>query len=157
MNDWCFRDIYKGGLWEEVLYVCALISNVSHALRSWTCRSQKEEDLFRSVRVSTVTTIKRDLSSFDTVKGANWNNLSGPASLSQKSVWLKVRERIACTLKGSYTLPLHVKRLKWKCLWRSISFWIKIEFICSLVWSTIEWRCIPKNFISFQIALTHSQ
>ena len=24
MNDCCFRDIYKGGLWEEDLDVCAL-------------------------------------------------------------------------------------------------------------------------------------
>ena len=24
VNDWCFRDIYKGGLWEDGLYVCAL-------------------------------------------------------------------------------------------------------------------------------------
>ena len=23
VNDWCFRDIYKGGLWEDDLYVCA--------------------------------------------------------------------------------------------------------------------------------------
>ena len=23
MNDWCFRDIYKGGLWEDDLDVCA--------------------------------------------------------------------------------------------------------------------------------------
>ena len=22
VNDWCFRDIYKGGLWEDDLYVC---------------------------------------------------------------------------------------------------------------------------------------
>ena len=21
VNDWCFRDIYKGGLWEDDLYV----------------------------------------------------------------------------------------------------------------------------------------
>ena len=24
VNDWCFRDIYKGGLWEDDLYVCVL-------------------------------------------------------------------------------------------------------------------------------------
>ena len=24
VNDWCFRDIYKGGLSEDDLYVCAL-------------------------------------------------------------------------------------------------------------------------------------
>ena len=24
VNDWCFRDIYKGGLWDENLHVCAL-------------------------------------------------------------------------------------------------------------------------------------
>ena len=24
VNDWCFRDVYKDGLWEEDLYVCAL-------------------------------------------------------------------------------------------------------------------------------------
>ena len=24
VNDRCFRDIYKGGLWEEDLYVCVL-------------------------------------------------------------------------------------------------------------------------------------
>ena len=24
VNDWCFRDIYNGGLWEDDLYVCAL-------------------------------------------------------------------------------------------------------------------------------------
>ena len=23
VNDWCFRDIYKGGLWEDDLHVCA--------------------------------------------------------------------------------------------------------------------------------------
>ena len=23
VNDWCFRDIYKDGLWEDDLYVCA--------------------------------------------------------------------------------------------------------------------------------------
>ena len=23
-DDWCFRDIYNGGLWEDDLYVCAL-------------------------------------------------------------------------------------------------------------------------------------
>ena len=23
VNDWCFRDIYKGGLWEDNLCVCA--------------------------------------------------------------------------------------------------------------------------------------
>ena len=25
VNDWCFRDIYKGGLWDDDLHVCALI------------------------------------------------------------------------------------------------------------------------------------
>ena len=24
VNDWCFRDIYKGGLWEDDLYASAL-------------------------------------------------------------------------------------------------------------------------------------
>ena len=24
VNDWCFRDIYKGGLWEDDLYVSVL-------------------------------------------------------------------------------------------------------------------------------------
>ena len=24
VNGWCFSDIYKGGLWDEDLYVCAL-------------------------------------------------------------------------------------------------------------------------------------
>ena len=24
VNNWCFRDIYKGGLWEDDLHVCAL-------------------------------------------------------------------------------------------------------------------------------------
>ena len=24
VNDWCFRDIHKGGLWEVDLYICAL-------------------------------------------------------------------------------------------------------------------------------------
>ena len=24
MNNWYFRDIYKGGLWEDDLHVCAL-------------------------------------------------------------------------------------------------------------------------------------
>ena len=24
MNDWCFRDIYKGDLWDDDLHVCAL-------------------------------------------------------------------------------------------------------------------------------------
>ena len=24
VNDWCFRGIYKGGLWKDGLYVCAL-------------------------------------------------------------------------------------------------------------------------------------
>ena len=24
VNDWCFRDIYKGGLWEEDLYIVPL-------------------------------------------------------------------------------------------------------------------------------------
>ena len=24
-NDWCFRDIYKGGLWEDDLYIYAFI------------------------------------------------------------------------------------------------------------------------------------
>ena len=24
VNDWCFRDIYKGGLWDDDLHVCAL-------------------------------------------------------------------------------------------------------------------------------------
>ena len=24
VNDWCFRDIYKGGLWEDDLDVCSL-------------------------------------------------------------------------------------------------------------------------------------
>ena len=28
VNDWCFRDIYKGGLWEDDLYVCAQEQNV---------------------------------------------------------------------------------------------------------------------------------
>ena len=23
VNDWCFRDIYKGGLWDDDLHVCA--------------------------------------------------------------------------------------------------------------------------------------
>ena len=26
VNDWCFRDIYKGGLWEDDLYVCTRVS-----------------------------------------------------------------------------------------------------------------------------------
>ena len=25
VNDWCFRDIYKGGLWDDDLHVCARI------------------------------------------------------------------------------------------------------------------------------------
>ena len=25
VNDWCFRDIYKGGLWDDDLHVCAPI------------------------------------------------------------------------------------------------------------------------------------
>ena len=25
VNDWCFRDIYKGGLWEDDLYVSVLL------------------------------------------------------------------------------------------------------------------------------------
>ena len=25
VNAWCFRDIYKGGLWEDDLHVCARI------------------------------------------------------------------------------------------------------------------------------------
>ena len=25
VNDWCFRDIYKGGLWKDDLDACALI------------------------------------------------------------------------------------------------------------------------------------
>ena len=25
VNNWCFRDIYKDGLWEDDLYVCAQI------------------------------------------------------------------------------------------------------------------------------------
>ena len=25
VNDWCFHDIYQGGLWEDDLYACALI------------------------------------------------------------------------------------------------------------------------------------
>ena len=29
-NDWCFRDIYKGGLWEDDLYVCAPYPNLLH-------------------------------------------------------------------------------------------------------------------------------
>ena len=24
VNDWCFRDIYNGGLWDDDLRVCAL-------------------------------------------------------------------------------------------------------------------------------------
>ena len=24
VNDWCFRDIYKDGLWEDEYHVCAL-------------------------------------------------------------------------------------------------------------------------------------
>ena len=29
MNDWCFRDIYKGGLWEDDLYVSVLKSELT--------------------------------------------------------------------------------------------------------------------------------
>ena len=32
VNDWCFRDIYKGGLWEDDLHVCAHSSNDFHAV-----------------------------------------------------------------------------------------------------------------------------
>ena len=32
VNDCCFRDIYKGGLWEEDLYVCVLNSGILFAL-----------------------------------------------------------------------------------------------------------------------------
>ena len=27
VNDWCFRDIYKGGLWDDDLHVCAPSGN----------------------------------------------------------------------------------------------------------------------------------
>ena len=27
VNNWCFRDIYKGGLWEDDLHVCAQKQN----------------------------------------------------------------------------------------------------------------------------------
>ena len=29
VNDWCFRDIYKAGLWEDDLYVCAHYNTTS--------------------------------------------------------------------------------------------------------------------------------
>ena len=34
VNDWCFRDSYKGGLWEEDLHVCALHNSYGFVLRS---------------------------------------------------------------------------------------------------------------------------
>ena len=34
VNNWCFRDIYKGGLWEDDLHVCAqlLIASDTHGI-----------------------------------------------------------------------------------------------------------------------------
>ena len=43
VNDWCFRDIYKGGLWDDDLHVCALNLRLRLYARP-SCRSRDPHD-----------------------------------------------------------------------------------------------------------------
>ena len=36
MNDWCFRDIYRGCLWDDDLLVCALQNRTGGAVTIYT-------------------------------------------------------------------------------------------------------------------------
>ena len=40
VNDWCFRDIYKGGLWDDDLHVCAR-SSINRKFKSKVLEKRK--------------------------------------------------------------------------------------------------------------------